>query len=422
VHGLVALVIVLLVAGAAAFVPGPAQASLQMGFGREGASERLDLMLAGFGLPEVNGLSPDQVTAGELSFTLTVLGSGFVPGSTVLWNGESRDTGFLSPEVLTATVRTSDVLFGGTAYVSVVNPGAGGGTSPVARPFVVVNPVPEVAALSPDRVWAGSASFRLEVSGSRFSPTSVVQIAGIDQPTTFLDSCRVQAEVPVEALRYAAGLSVRVFTPVPGGGLSSPIFLWVYEDNVPPVTEAKGLVSLWNRKAVTLTLVATDIGRGVERTFYRLNQKAQYSVGTRVRIPAPADHSNDGVHVVQFFSIDAVLNWEEPPKEVEVGIDTTPPTTTVTSGDVLRGEKLFPRFLVYDRLSPQARDALLQIVDRKGSVVLRAGLGKPSTRVWHTGKGLVVDLPRGTYTMRVLAHDLAGNAQSKTKSGSLVVR
>jgi hypothetical protein len=41
---------------------------------------------------------------------------------------------------------------------------------------------------------------------------------------------------------------------------------------------------------------------------------------------------------------------------------------------------------------------------------------------WHTAPGWKISLPRGMYRMRVLAHDLAGNAQSSAQSGTLTVR
>jgi len=53
--------------------------------------------------------------------------------------------------------------------------------------------------------------------------------------------------------------------------------------------------------------------------------------------------------------------------------------------------------------------------------VWRCDLGQPATRMWRTGGACRVTLPKGTYRMRVLAHDLAGNAQSGTKSGTLTV-
>jgi hypothetical protein len=373
-------------------------------------------------VPEVTGLSPAQATVGDLDFGITVIGSGFVQGATVLWNGQNRDTGFISSTMLTASVRAADVAAAGTAFVSVSNPAPGGGQSPTARVFTINNPAPVLAAIDPASVWAGDEAFTLVVSGADFTTTSVVQVAGIDVATTYVSPERLEVLVPAAAVAHAAHLSVRVFTPVPGGGLSSPVFLVVEDDAVPPVTTVEGLDGLWHRTAVTFDLVATDVGRGVEKTFYRIGTTVQYSIGTRVRVPAPKDHSNDGIHVVQFFSIDGVLNWEAPPKEVQVAIDTRPPTTSIAAATVKKGGSLTPKYLVSDALSPRARDALLQIITVSGKVVHRHVLGRPSTRAWHTVSGCTVDLPRGTYKMRVLAHDLAGNAQSSTKSGVLTVK
>jgi hypothetical protein len=270
-------------------------------------------------------------------------------------------------------------------------------------------------------VWAGGSTFQLRVTGTGFQPASTVQVAGVDVVTAFESSETLVATVSEQVVRYASSVSVRVFTPGPGGGLSSLLFLEVKDDATPPVTEAQGLRSLWNRRQVTLTLVATDTGRGVERTFYRIGTTGEYSVGNEVVIPAPANHANDGMKVVQFFSIDRVLNWEEPVKHVDVGIDTRPPTTSVSAGTARSGGKLSPRYYVYDALSPTARDAVLQIVNSRGAVVQRFLLGRPTTRTWHKAGGLTVTVSPGTYRMRVLAHDLAGNAQSSTKSGLLTV-
>ena len=60
-------------------------------------------------IPDVTGLSPAQALAGDGPFALTVIGSGFVPGSTVLWNGEDRATGYINESMLAATIRAGDV-------------------------------------------------------------------------------------------------------------------------------------------------------------------------------------------------------------------------------------------------------------------------------------------------------------------------
>jgi FG-GAP-like repeat len=84
-------------------------------------------------------LAPMTAVPRGSSFTLTVNGSGFVPGAIVNWNGSSLTTTFINDSQLTASVPASDIVTPGTASVAVVNAIPGGGTSnniffPVALP------------------------------------------------------------------------------------------------------------------------------------------------------------------------------------------------------------------------------------------------------------------------------------------------
>ena len=371
--------------------------------------------------PDVTGLSPAQAQVGDLAFGITVIGSGFSPGCVVLWNGESRDTGFIAPTMLTASIRASDVAEAGTAFVSVMGPPPGGSQSPTARVFTIINPAPSIELLEPVSVWAGGPAFTLTVTGSRFTSASVVQWAGVDRPTTYVSPERLDAQISAAEIARAGAESVRVFTPTPGGGLSVPLFAAVRDDDVPPVTVVSGLNGTWHRTTTTFTLVATDVGLGVERTFYRIGLSGDYLIGTKVTVKAPSNHANDGLHTVQFFSIDKVLNWEFPVKQVQVGIDTQPPFTAVTAARVAQNGSLKPRYIITDPVSPRAADAVLVISNAAGKTLQKYDLGQPPTRTWRTAAGCVVRLPRGAYRMRVLAHDLAGNPQAGTQSGTLTV-
>lgn len=64
-----------------------------------------------------------------LSFALTINGSGFVTGSKLNWNGSPRTTVFVSHSRLVAHLLSSDLARPGTAWITVVNPTPGGGTS-----------------------------------------------------------------------------------------------------------------------------------------------------------------------------------------------------------------------------------------------------------------------------------------------------
>ncbi len=80
--------------------------------------------------PLINApLSPANKTPGSAAFTLTVNGTGFVSGATVLWNGNARTTTFVSEKQVTAAINATDVATAGTETVTVSNPAPGGGSS-----------------------------------------------------------------------------------------------------------------------------------------------------------------------------------------------------------------------------------------------------------------------------------------------------
>ncbi len=73
--------------------------------------------------------APGAPGAPSLTFTLTVNGTGFVPASTVNWNGSARTTAFVNGSRLVAFILSSDIALPSTASITVVSPAPGGGTS-----------------------------------------------------------------------------------------------------------------------------------------------------------------------------------------------------------------------------------------------------------------------------------------------------
>src|SRR5215831_6289124 len=84
-------------------------------------------------------LGPGTAAPGAADLTLAVHGGGFVAGSTVKWSGAGLATTFVSSAKLTATVPAEKLAAAGTAMVTVVNPGPGGGRSN-AEPFAITAP------------------------------------------------------------------------------------------------------------------------------------------------------------------------------------------------------------------------------------------------------------------------------------------
>jgi hypothetical protein len=91
-------------------------------------------------VPSLSSLDPDHVAAGTQGFSVTVNGTGFVNGSTVLWNGTPLVPVLLSQTKLTGLVQDNLISIPGTASVTVSSPAPGGGTSN-ALTFTITDPV-----------------------------------------------------------------------------------------------------------------------------------------------------------------------------------------------------------------------------------------------------------------------------------------
>ncbi|HEY3930523.1 MAG TPA: hypothetical protein VGL89_19275, partial [Candidatus Koribacter sp.] len=81
--------------------------------------------------PIVTSISPDRISSGSSSITLTVNGSKFVASSQIQWNSSVLSTTVLSTTRMTTQIPADSLSSIGSATVSVVSPGPGGGTSNV---------------------------------------------------------------------------------------------------------------------------------------------------------------------------------------------------------------------------------------------------------------------------------------------------
>ncbi len=82
-------------------------------------------------------LWPASASAGESELTVVVTGMNFTTESRVRWNGQERETVFVSPTELEARIPGGDLVRAGTSAVDVLTPGAGI-SSP--RMFAVTRP------------------------------------------------------------------------------------------------------------------------------------------------------------------------------------------------------------------------------------------------------------------------------------------
>ena len=79
--------------------------------------------------PTVASVNPSSISAASGNLLLTIIGSNFVPGAVVLWNGAERSTTFVDASHLTVAIPASDLAKSGNATVLVNNPGSSNSNS-----------------------------------------------------------------------------------------------------------------------------------------------------------------------------------------------------------------------------------------------------------------------------------------------------
>jgi hypothetical protein len=199
---------------------------------------------------------------------------------------------------------------------------------------------------------------------------------------------------------------------------------FVSDDFKAPVTTVHGAGRTWHDAAVRLRLTATDgtFSSGVASTQYSLDGGSTWTKGTALTVPAPADHSNDGLHAVLYRSTDKAGNVEKT-RSVGVGVDTRRPTPLAASAaGVKRGHTATLRYSVSDpRPGAPSATVTIRIRNAAGRLVKRAVLRRRAVNRALRYR-FVCALPRGSYRFSVYATDAAGNAQMAAASNTLSVR
>ena len=159
--------------------------------------------------PSVSGISPNSVPTGSADFTLTVNGSNFVPGATVLWNSTTLTTTFVSSTQLQAAVPASLVATAGSVVLAVRNPdGSSSGSTPASSTFSVG--APTITGTSPTSAVAGSAGFALTVNGANFASGASVLWGNTALSTTLVNSTQLMAAVPASLITSVGTATITV--------------------------------------------------------------------------------------------------------------------------------------------------------------------------------------------------------------------
>mgnify|MGYP001366475323 CR=1 FL=1 len=146
--------------------------------------------------PTISGILPSSAVVGGPSFLLTVNGSGYFTGSSVVrWNGANLPTTFVNSTQLTATVSAALIAANGTASVRVFNPAPGGGQSGIVN-FQIQPPI--IASIAPATIAVMnplSAPVVVTITGSNFLPGTVAYANSQPLPTNYVNPTTVTCQV-----------------------------------------------------------------------------------------------------------------------------------------------------------------------------------------------------------------------------------
>ena len=175
-------------------------------------------------------------------------------------------------------------------------------------------------------------------------------------------------------------------------------------DSNPPVTLAE-VPEGWRDAPVTVKLSTDDPSA---TTYYTVDDGSKQE-GHRVRI------RGNGIHRIVYWSVDEAGNREASATDV-VRIDKSGPRTVVLrSVTITKGNHAKIDFVIRD-LAPKVK----AFVKLSGPSSRTFKLGTVTSGTRHTFR-LPAGLAAGTYTVTVLAVDLAGNHQSRLGTNTLVV-
>jgi hypothetical protein len=182
------------------------------------------------------GTLPSPLIAGNPGFSVTIAGSGFLPGVTARVNGVARPTTLQTPTTVQVTIPPEDLAIGGFLKITATNPSPTIGPSN-ALDLAVSNPVPVLLTVSPNsapvELEPNMPPLMITVSGFGFKQGAKINFNGTEIPTTlnvptnFQSATTLVGSIPQSSLLVGGAYSVTVNNPQPSLGGSNALPLLV---------------------------------------------------------------------------------------------------------------------------------------------------------------------------------------------------
>lgn len=166
----------------------------------------------------VSSVSPAVIPVATAA-TLTVYGTGFQSGTTVLVDSTSVPTTYVSGTQLTVTVPSTQFSTGAIVPVTASDHGVLAGAQGTLE---VDNPRPVLSQTSPVSALAGSGTVAVTMTGSGFSSKTTAMFSGAARPTAYVSPTEISLTLSAADAATAGSYPLTVVNAAPGGGSSSP--------------------------------------------------------------------------------------------------------------------------------------------------------------------------------------------------------
>lgn len=206
--------------------------------------------------PSLASLSIAKVLVGSDDLTLSLNGTGFVSGESVIhFGGLTLAPSSATSDQLSVVIPKDALATSGTFLVDVLTSEPGGGRSNTLE-FSVQNPTPTLLALAPENISAGSGAFDLILTGSNFVPMSSGRFGDTQPASTVNSNTQITMTIPAEMLIDGGQHEVTVSSPGPGGG-SSNALAFLVNNPAPTISAVSPTTAIRLSSDTTLTLTGT---------------------------------------------------------------------------------------------------------------------------------------------------------------------
>jgi len=226
--------------------------------------------------------------------------------------------------------------------------------------------------------------------------------------------CKPGGDLTITA---AGTTSVHYYSTDFAGNVETPRTFTVRIDATAPATRLPAAPPAgWSKTAPRITLLAADALSGVAATEYRVGAAPSWTP-----YGAPFLVTAQGTTTWQYRSTDKAGNTETA-RSFTVMLDSRRPTTRSYTATVKRGKKVKLGYRVNDP-SPGCGKATVTLKIYKGKK-LKKTIKVPGTCACNVKKtrSWKCTLPRGRYTVKVHATDIAGNVQRQVGRARLTVK